>query len=392
MIPSLSLIRATRFDDDDEDLKHAEQERLDLALAGPSPEHVSVHSTVSADVADVASPPPSFGPAALSSSDEKPALNVVHFESKTGGEEGEFGKEPVVARAGVVQSSLSRELNESGMLRTRREEVEEEGPVLVLRVHTHVNADPVVLRLQGPTTVQDVVDMALQQYDLEDHELELGDDSDQYELRFLEEEDGTPDMDLDSLERTRDIHAFNTTAVALVRVGQSRKESEDSDEASPVSQRLAHAREVSIDINRLRSDEDGRILMRVHIADAKEAVVLQIARAATLEELLLQLFKKKPNLNQQLHQWTFVHMDPKRGTLEMSSRVQEVGRDEIRLREKLPDLSKPKLAILPSEGSASPDEFIFDRETACKYTIRCDKDECTRKEAAESDGDRKSVV
>jgi hypothetical protein len=174
-------------------------------------------------------------------------------------------------------------------------------------------------------------------------------------------------MDLEPLERTRDIQTFNITAVALVRVGQTSKDSEDSDEAPPQSM---HGRDVSIDYNRLRSDDDGRTLMRVHMGDtdSKEAVVLRIARTATLEELLLQVWKKKPNLNQQIHQWTFVHMDPKRGSLELSSRVQDVGRDEVRLQKKLPDLSKPKVVILPSEGLASPDEFVFDRETACRYT------------------------
>jgi len=61
-------------------------------------------------------------------------------------------------------------------------------------------------------------------------------------------------------------------------------------------------------------------------------------------------------------------MDPRLGALEMRQTVADIGRDEVRLQYKLPDLSTPKVVIVPSsEAAVSPDQFSFNKETACKY-------------------------
>jgi len=129
----------------------------------------------------------------------------------------DFGKVAVVQRKEPLSSSLARELSSTVLLRARAQDKVggAGGPVLSLKVFIEPGKPPIKMKIQGSNTVEDVIELVVRQHDAEKRKPPLL-GAECYDLRMLDDDDGTPDMDMNALERNRDIHAFNVKAVALV--------------------------------------------------------------------------------------------------------------------------------------------------------------------------------
>jgi len=91
--------------------------------------------------------------------------------------------------------------------------------VTSLKIFPGVDRSPISLVTPMPCTVIRVIEMAMIQFREENIQPPLKfDTSDAYELRVLDDDDGTPDDDMPPLDRDRDIHEYGVDAVAFVEI------------------------------------------------------------------------------------------------------------------------------------------------------------------------------
>ncbi len=151
------------------------------------------------------------------------ATNVVKFDATVGSplsprdNPGAFVKVPVDERKQLF-SSLSRELVHSANYRnTRRaDKPVSSGPTLMLQVFIEPGKPPMKMKVQGSANVEEVIGLIIRQHAEQKRKPSLPfNKPDAYDLRMVDEDDGTPDTDIPPLERSGDIHKFNVEAVAL---------------------------------------------------------------------------------------------------------------------------------------------------------------------------------
>ena len=93
--------------------------------------------------------------------------------------------------------------------------------VTMLQVFPAVDKPPMQLLVPIHCPVSRVIEMALQQYRDESRQPPLRyDSSEAYELRVLDDDDGTPDDDMPPLDRFRDIQEYGVDAVAFLEVSE----------------------------------------------------------------------------------------------------------------------------------------------------------------------------
>lgn len=240
----------------------------------------------------------------------------------------EFTK--VAIQPTAVASSLSKELESSGHLsRLRSTDFGKitnlgGGPTLHMKVFVTPGDAPLNMRVQGPNTVDDVIDLVIRLWTEQQRKPGLSPDSDAYELRMLDDDDGTPDMDMPPLERTGDIHRFNVSAVALCPSSEVPKKSG----AKKGDTRLK--RGVSLDLN-MQGGLGEKLFLKVHMPQ-QQSHVIKTTKDMVLEDCLPLVAKKRStDISEFLPQhWKFVYMDSNEA-LEMKMPLRLIRSDNLKL-------------------------------------------------------------
>jgi len=197
----------------------------------------------------------------------------------------------------------------------------------------------------------------------------LHDTVDAYELRMVDDEDGTPDEDMPPLDKAREIGKFGVDAVALCAnpafVPPPVSHSSIASLNTP-SHQASPAHRVSLEYNFGLSK---KLFLKVHLEDNKESHVLQTQPTMTLAEVL-SLISKKKRLAEEMkpEKYKFLYMD-REDVLEMKMTLSEVKADELRLTRKIPRAQQPNfLSDSEDVTTPAPSQFVFTKETACAYS------------------------
>jgi hypothetical protein len=141
-----------------------------------------------------------------------------------------FSKEPVAPTTRPPISSLSRELSESGLFRSSRTHSASSSPRLSftqqhrmlkdqtmnISVFFQPGSAPLKINLRGDIPVFKLIEIILSQYREEKRQPTLRfENPEAYDLRVLDDDDGTPDDDLPPLDRLRDFIQYGIDAVAI---------------------------------------------------------------------------------------------------------------------------------------------------------------------------------
>lgn len=274
-----------------------------------------------------------------------------------------FAKEPVRPQPLVPSGSwLSREINASAHLQRRTHErvqpARDPSQAVRLLVYT---APELSLRVTvtGPATVEELIELVLRQYALEKRQpaLKL---SGNYDLRLLEDDDGTPDTDIPPLDRSADIHSFNVEAVALC----------ERSEPLPDGQKDANRKKrgVSLEYNS-NFGKTGKQYLKIHMPNYNVSHLIQVQSDMKLEDILPIIAKKRSQT--QLEQilpkdYKFVYRGES-DALEMDLPLSKLVSDELVL---LPRISQEEtLKTIPeSEIHHTSTRSFMSREFAREYT------------------------
>jgi len=176
---------------------------------------------------------------------------------------------------------------------------------------------------------------------------------------MLDDDDGTPDMDIHPLEWTRDIHKYGVNAVVLCR-------------------KSGWTQDTSSDYMRLNTDgsiaqsdkKNNRMFVRVHMED-KEKFILRVTKDMTVRDIFPLIVKKRQSSDMPPEQYNFFYLSKEIGSDPLDQRllVKDLGNDNLRLVHKVPGSFAGVSSQLPSTPSAtSPSHFMFTKETAFAYS------------------------
>eukprot|EP00743_Colponemidia_sp_Colp-15_P003261 GILK01003523.1.p1 GENE.GILK01003523.1~~GILK01003523.1.p1 ORF type:complete len:597 (+),score=59.64 GILK01003523.1:134-1924(+) len=358
-----------------------------------------------------------------------------------------FVKEEVPARSVQLKrefSQLSQKLKEDGVVTQTRGEpavvvdLDDEyveasnlsslpgqtpdGSMISLTIHCPKCSKPLSVKVPGNHTVEEVIKIIIRAYVSERRAppLSFPGNAAAYELRLVEEDDGTPDLDWPPLERSRPISKFGLESVALCEVeavSPSKQAADaakdDARDTSRDSQRLTGHRSSRsrlnaindiVNENRARAASDGRkqlTALRIHLPD-NHSTVLLVDGNKPLMELLPLLAKKRnvPNFDTQRYRFRLpqtetahagrhgLSADFREDYLDFDMLVDQLKTDEIVLcQRKFADM--PKLEVTNEAGTTAslygrtesstvavaqsthmrpdPSSFLFNDATASMY-------------------------
>ena len=119
---------------------------------------------------------------------------------------------PVTSSLAAEVSALVCRINDRA---EKKKSSPKPGRAMKLKIFISGEDQPIVVTIEGPCSVADLIEKVVFLADQEDRDLDC-DDADVYELRRLEDEDtGLPDLDGPPLERCMDIRLVGTSSFAM---------------------------------------------------------------------------------------------------------------------------------------------------------------------------------
>jgi hypothetical protein len=238
-----------------------------------------------------------------------------------------FSKEPVAPTSRPPISSLSRELSESGLFRSTRAHSASSSPRLSFTQHRMLKdysvnisvffrpgTTPLKITLRHDVPVYKLIELILVQYRDEQRQPQLRfENPDAYDLRVLDDDDGTPDEDLPPLDRLRDFAQYGIDAVAIcesLTSPSSLCETLTSTAGSvSFSGPMAKLSRTQSATALKTASFNSRIQLKVHVDDSRGGTdihVLSLNSDLSLSEVVTLIAKKKMTQMQPEH-YKFVY-------------------------------------------------------------------------------------
>lgn len=277
----------------------------------------------------------------------KGKAKIVKFDSSAGSMPStiQFIKEPVEeAKIVPVTSSLAAEV--SALVCRLNERAEKKpsprpGRALKLKIFISGEDQPIVVTIEGPCSVADLIEKVVFLAEQEDRDLDC-DDADVYELRRLEDEDtGLPDMEGPPLDRSTDIRLLGANSFAMLagdEVGDKVRALRASRGSAP---RLPKSRSLSLEMNKPgMMKNENKCFVRIHCGE--ETHVLNGPPTMTLGELL-PMIRRKRMMDEVLvsHKFQFFYINDETHEVNMDTKLNEAESDDFRLVSKMPTLNFP---------------------------------------------------
>lgn len=282
---------------------------------------------------------------------------VVKWNVETEAAVQQFVKEEV-GESVTVGSCLTTELEgwddwgrEAMELRAPTRSVESSpggGSKKFLTLQLFVSGSPTTLEVDQTWSVKAVIEKLLQRVGPQPWEDgQMASVPSAFELRMLEEDDGTPDMDMPALDNGREIGKYGVKELVLCpEPSWDRSSSTELAVAQTGVKRLS----VSIGGDNGSSKYAGKSFVKVHLDKGSETVVLPVDAEMTVNDLLTVLIKKKRvsgDVPREYYDFTNLEGLP----LNMEDVFRTLGIEEMRLLNKMPELATPQLEV----GSVNTD-------------------------------------
>lgn len=306
---------------------------------------------------------------------EAAQMKVVRFDSSTIALTSEaFAKEQVQATY-VQVSSLAEELVLNGMLGRadfednadnsgRTHDSNGGSPSMKLKVFLKPGEKPVILDIYGPCAVKDVIERSLKAASESDIDYELKYTNPAvYDLRILEEDDGTPDEDLPCLDRLKDIRQFGEEAVALCL-------GDVSDSIAIPTGRTPRKTELVLNERNRSSSQGDKFYVKVFVEN--ESYVIQTKIGIQVKELIPMVAKKKRMADKDNEEDfpespRHYHFQLKSGEpVEMDSEIGRHRVDELLLIRKLPNIKghavQPSFEVFEHQKKGFMEDIAFENK------------------------------
>jgi len=216
------------------------------------------------------------------------------------------------------------------------------------------------MKISGSNTVEEVIDLILRHHSDQKRKPALKFAAAEcYDLRMVDDDDGSPDMDIPPLERTRDIHQINVNAVALCErpepVPNTRVNAAPSMSASASAASTADTRKKR-GISQEILMKTGKIYLKVHMPKHVSHII-PVTNDMTLQDILPLIAKKRSSEKEEIlpQHYKFVHNVSDKVEIDMKLKIQDLNTEELTLlpRVSLDDDLKtiPETEILSSVSS-----------------------------------------
>eukprot|EP00808_Paulinella_micropora_P006703 g65338.t1 len=256
-------------------------------------------------------------------------------------------------------SLMTKTLAARGLLsQANFNEASDEGRSVPIKVFIAVGQRPVTVKVKDTDTVAELIQLVVEQCQKDNNPLPH--EAAAYELRMLDDDDGTPDEDIAALDMMRQVHTYGASALALTM-----KEGWTPD---PARARGKSTRGNQVKLN----SSSSRAFIRVFLGDSKQSYVLKTTPEMTLQDCIPLIAKKKQvdpsQIPVEMHNFIYYGDDTATATIvPMSTTINTLASDTVQFIRKVP-ATKGITIEATSHANNNHHSFSFDIESAGAYS------------------------